>query len=230
MLKFKIDKKTYEALSDEMKAEYEAGDKSGEFVLSVEGLPEADDPAPFIRARDAEKAKHALTKKELAELKAKLDEVPDVEALKADHEKEVGKYKAFTEKSLKDGVAATLAAKISTAPALMKPHLLSRITVDMTGDEPKTVFLGPDGKPDPNYTAEKLSEEFVANADYKAIIIGSKASGGGAPKPAIKPQGGGAPLDGEQNSGEKPDLSKMNPTDFAARIAARKEAEASAAT
>jgi hypothetical protein len=130
----------------------------------------------------------------------------------------------FVDKTLKDSVALSLATKISTAPALLTPKIAERLSVDMSGDEPKTVILGKDGKPDPEMTIEKLQQEVVANPEYKAIIIASKASGaGGAARPLVKPLGGGMPAqDGEQGF----DASKAAPKDLAAKIKERKEAQA----
>lgn len=217
-LAFKINKAKYDALSDDMKAEYIAGDKDGEFVLDVSGLPEPEDTGPLKRALESEKEKHKATKGELATAKQTIAEFPDVEALKTNHEKEVGKYKKFTESALIDGVANEIAGKISTAPKLLAPHIKARLVADMTGDEPVTKVLK-DGKPS-DMTIDQLREEVVANPDFKAILIGSKASGGGAPKAPAKPLGGGAPKDGEQVT----DLSKAPASALVERIQARKAA------
>lgn len=218
-LKYLLNATAYAALDDGHKEFYIAGDKDGEYVLSIDGLPAPEDTGPLKRALQAEKDAHKETKRVLGEANDKIATFPDVEKLKSDHAAETGKLKTFADKTLKDSVATGIASKISTAPGLLSPKIAERISVDMTGDEPKTVFLDKDGKPDPSLTVEKLSEEFVANPDYKAIIIASKASGGGAPlKPTIKPLGGGAPKDGEQQF----DASKAAPKDLAARISERK--------
>lgn len=219
-LAFKINKAKYDALSDDMKGEYIAGDKDGEFVLDVTGLPEPEDTGPLKRALESEKDRHKETKRKLSEAETKISEFPDVEALKKTHETEVGKYKKFTENALIDGVANELAGKISTAPKLLAPHIKARLVADMSGDEPVTKVLK-DGKPS-DMTIDQLREEVVANADFKAILIGSKASGGGAPKAPAKPLGGGAPKDGEQ----APDLSKAPAATLVERIQQRKAANA----
>lgn len=226
MLRFKINKKAYDALSDELKGEYIAGENDGEYVLDVSELPQAEDVGPVKRALEAERNAHKATKAKLSTAETTIAEAPDVEALKATHAKEVGKYKSFTEKTLIDNAALALATKISTAPALLVPHIKSRLIADMTGDEPVTKVLGADGKAS-DLTIDKLGEEFVANGDFKAIIKASNGSGGGTPPtPTVKPLGGGAPKDGEQ--GETPDFSKMKPADLATRIKERKAAEAAA--
>lgn len=228
-LKFTINKAAYDALPDAVKSEYIAGEKDGEFQLDVSGLPQGEDVGPVKRALESERTKNKALKGEKDALQATIDAAPDVAALEAKHAKEVGKYKTFTEKTLLDGTANTLAAKISTVPALMSKELKGRMEVDLTGDEPIVRFKGADGKVDPNLTAEKLSAEYVANKDFSTIIIGSKASGGGAPKPTIKPQGGGAPLVGEQGQGDKPfNWATASAAEIAAKIGTDKAAKAEA--
>lgn len=221
-LKFKIKQADYDKLSDEMKNEYIAGDADGEFVLDVSDLPKPEDTGPLKRALQAEKDKYKTLKGEKDALQAQVDGFEDVEALKASHAKEVGKYKAFTEATLIDGTAMTLATKISTSPKLLAKDIRDRFVVDLSGDQPVVKIKGADGKPSDDMTLEKLQSEVVANPDYKSIIIGSKASGGGAPKTPIKPLGGGAPKDGEQVV----DLSKAPAATLVERIQARKAAQA----
>jgi hypothetical protein len=228
-LKFKINKSAFEKLSDEMKNEYIAGENDGEYVLDVSDLPKGEDVGPVKRALEAEKNKSKGLKAQLDEANGKIEAMPNIDELKANHEKETGKLKTFADKSLRESVATELAAKISTAPALLKPIILARLSVDLSGDEPKTIVLGPDGKPAADFTIDKLREELVANKDYKTIMIGSKATGGGAPGTGTKPLGGGAPKVGEQEDGKVPDLSAMKPDAFAERISARLAAKAEAA-
>lgn len=228
-MKFKINKAAYEKLSPEFKSEYSAGEGDDEFVLDVAGLPAAEDVGPIKRALAKEKETVKTLKGEKDTLQAQIDAAPDVVALTKKHEAEVAKYKNFTEKTLLDGTATTLATKISTVPSLMAKAIKDRLVVDLDGDEPTVRIKGADGKVDANLTTEKLSQEFVANKEYAAIVIGSKASGGGAPKPTAKPQGGGAPLVGEQ-AAEKFDFAKASPQELAAHITATKEAAAASAT
>lgn len=228
-IKFKINKKGYEALGDEVKALYIAGEADGEYVLDVVELPQGEDVDPIKRALESEREAHKATKKSLTETKAALAAAPDVEALKADHAKEVGKYKGFTEKTLVDNAALALATKISTAPALLIPHIKSRLIADVSGDEPVTKVMGADGKPS-DLTIDKLGEEFVANADFKTIIKASNGSGGGMPpKPTVKPFGSGTqPKDGEHGNQAAPDYSKLAPKDLVGALKAKKEAQGQA--
>lgn len=226
-MKFKINAAAYNKLSDELKNEYIAGDNDGEYVLDVTDLPQGEDVGPVKRALEAERNAHKATKTKLSEAQAKIDAAPNVDEINANHAKEVGKYKGFTEKTLIDNAALALATKISTAPAILLPHIKSRLMADVSGDEPVTKVLGADGKPS-DMTLDKLGEEFVANADFKTIIKASNGTGGGTPPaPTIKPLGGGTPpKTGEQ--GQAPDFSKLPPKEFAAHLKAKSEANAQA--
>lgn len=226
-LRFKITKAQYDKLTPEFQGEYIAGETDGEYVLDVTDLPKGEDVGPVKRALEAERTAHKATKTALSEARATIEAAPDVETLKAEHEKETGKLKSFAEKTLVDNAALALATKISTSPSLLLPHIRSRLVTDMTGDEPVTKVLGTDGKVS-DMTVEKLGEEFVANKDFAAIIKASNGSGGGTPpNKSVKPLGSGTqPKDGEQ--GEKPDLSKLSAADMAARIKERKAANAEA--
>lgn len=226
MLAFKINKNKFEALSDEVKKEYIAGDSDGEFVLDVGGLPTPEDTGPLKRALESEKTKSKDLKSKLDDANLKLSEAPNIDELKATHDKEVGKYKTFTEKTLIDSAALKLATEISNSPVVMAKIIKERLATDLTGDEPKTVILGPDGKPSADFTIDKLKTELLATKDYSNILLGSKASGGGAPKLPVKPGGGSTPT-GEQ-SADTPNLSKMSPSDLAAHLKAKKAADAGA--
>lgn len=223
-LKHKIKKSDYDKLSDELKAEYIAGETDGEYVLDVTGLPEPEDTGPLKRS--LERAREDLKKEKAAkaELQSKLDDMPDVEALTTQHKAETGKLSKFVDKTLRDAKALEIATKISTVPALLAPKIAERLGVDMTGDEPKTVILGKDGKPDAEADFDKLSQEFVANPDFKAIIVASKAKGGGAAPGALKSSGGGAPADDDK----KVDLASLDGKALAERLKAQKQASAEA--
>lgn len=226
-LKLKINKAAYDALAPHYQELY-AGD-GDDYTLGVDGL---EDTGALKRAKErlAEEVKE--TKRQLAEAETARDkaasDLTTANATIATHGEQTKKLTDFAHKTLKGSVALGLATKISTVPTVMAKEIAERLSVDLSGDEPKTVILGKDGKPDPALTLEKLGEEYVANKDFAAIIIGSKARGGGAPQqsPAIKPRGGGAPA-GES---DKPfDAAAAKPSDLAARIAERKAAEAASA-
>lgn len=230
-LKLKLKKAQYDKLSDELKNEYKEQD--GEYVLDVDGI---EDTGALKRARDREKQRAddaEAERDELRESNRKLEagKAGDVTKLtkkyetdaataKAESDAAIAKRDGFITKQLKNGLAATIAGALNPkAPKVFIPHLESRITVDLTGDEPKVVILDKDGKPS-KLTAEELQQEFVANKDFAGMIVGSKASGGaGATNNTNR---GGAPV---QNNDQQPaSLATMKPAALAERIKAQKEA------
>lgn len=224
-LKHKLMQSGYDKLSDDLKKEYIAGEKDGEFILDVEGLPAPEDTGPLKRSLERAREDLKNAKKERDDFKSKLDEAPDVEAIKQAHAAETAKLTKFVDNTLRSSKAMEIANKISTAPKLLAPIIAARLQVDMAGDEPKAVILGKDGKPDAAMDFDKLSQELVANPDYKAIIVSSKATGGGAPKSSLNASGGGAPA-GDQD--KSVDLAKMDGKALAERLKAKKASEAAA--
>lgn len=231
-LKKKLTKEEHAKLSDALKAEYiEDGDG---FRLDVDG---DEDTGALKRAKDREAQLRKDAEKEAKELRERLESIEGDDARKKgdiatlekswqsklekqreEYEAKVSKLTAHTTKTLVDNVASQLAHKISNAPALIMPHIKSRLMADFEGDTPVTRVLDKDGKPSA-LTIDELANEFVANKDFSVIITASKASGG-AGKPSQN--GGGAPKFNGQS--DKPaDLSKMNPAELAAHL---KEAKA----
>lgn len=228
-LKKKLSKAEYDKLSDAIKAEYiEDGDG---FRLDIDG---DEDTGALKRAKDREAQLRRDAEAKLREAQEELDRINgddarkkgDIATLekswqkklddtKAEYEGKVSKLTAHTTKTLVDNVATQIATKISNAPALLLPHIKSRLQADFEGDSPVTRVLDKDGKPSA-MTVEELAAEFVANKDFSAIITASKASGG-AGKPSNN-NGGGAP-----NNSDKPaDLASMNPAQLAEHIKASK--------
>ena len=231
-LKLKLKKAAYDKLSDELKAEYKEQD--GEYVLDVDGI---EDTGALKRARDREKQRADDAEAERDELResnrkleaGKAGDVTkltkkydaDIAAMKEEHTGAISKRDSFITRTLKNGLAQRIAAALNPkAPKVFVPHLESRITVDLTGDEPKVVILGADGKPS-TLTEEQLQQEFVANKDFAGMIVGSKASGGAGA--TNNKGGGGAP---SQNNDQQRDasLATMKPSALVERIRANKEA------
>ena len=98
----------------------------------------------------------------------------------------------------------------------MLPHIKNRLVADFEGDEPVTRILGPDGKPS-NMTLDDLEKEFVANKDFSAIIVGSKASGGAGGGEQRRKTGGAS------DSDKKLDLSKAKPFELLEHLKSKKE-------
>jgi hypothetical protein len=222
-LKLKLEKSAFEKLPADVQKEYVEED--GEFVLQVIG---AEDTGALKRAKDHEKAKRLELEGKVVELTETVDTLRSSEQrLKTQHETVVTNLKTQhgqqTEKmqkaltaNLVDNVANGIATNISKAPALLLPHLRARLQADFTGDQPKTVVLDKDGKPSA-LTLDQLKAEFVANPEFAAIIVASKASGGGAPANPATKFGGGAPANGSNNQ-QPADLSKATPQALAAML------------
>lgn len=193
-LKYEID--SLDGLGEAVTGFYEKTD-SGKFRLKVEGI---EDVSGLKKQRD-----ELLAEKKEAQRKAKESEEAarlaaeeaarksgDVDSLDkswqkkhndalAAKEAELGTVKGTLNKILVDNVAVQLATDLALqgSAALLIPHIKSRLEVDMSSGEPKTVVLGPDGKRSA-LTLEELKAEFAGNPAFAPVIAGSKASGGGA--------------------------------------------------
>lgn len=232
-LKRKITKEAFDKLADNIKFEYVADGDS--YVLQTEG---DEDVGPLKRANQRLKDQVELLEQKNDKLTGDLEAINknparkngDIETLTRQMENEkttavaevqakLDRANGFIKTSLLENAAKTLADKISTSPALIRPHIERRLTVDMDGDSPVVKVLGADGKPS-NLTVDKLGEEFVANKDFSSIIRVTKASGGaGSPSSnggAVKP----SPV--QQPGEQPPNYATMNPRDLAAQIKASK--------
>lgn len=231
-VKRKLSKAEFESLSDEAKTMYiENKDRRGEYILDMD----PDFNKELQTVLDTQKTTIADLEGKVAEGTAALAaeqakkiskdgsvSKEDFEAYKTSAEKKyttdtaalnttIGKKDATIKTHLIDNVANGLATKLSKSPKLMLPHVKSRLAVDMSGDEPKTIVLDADGRPSA-FTIQDLEQEFVANKDFADILIGSRASGGNPP-----PSTRGNPL-----SPEKPQsLTSMKPADVVAEMKAR---------
>ena len=203
-LKFKL--KSLEGLDETTAKLYT---KIGEeFVLAVDDLPQQEDTSG-LKAKNAEllaKLKEQKDAKAAADKAAQeaADEaarkVGDVAALEkswgeklAKREAELTALNDSMSGSLKtmlvDNVAQAMASEISVSPTLMMPHIKSRLSVEVQDGKHITRVLDAAGKPSAA-TIDDLKKEFIGNEAFSAVIIGSKATGGQAPKTGA--QGGGA--------------------------------------
>jgi hypothetical protein len=236
-LKRKITKEQFEKLADNIKFEYVADGES--FVLQTEG---DEDVGPLKRANQRLKdqlEREQAARDELADKLEKIEKNParkqgDIDALERQWAKErdeavnavqgkLEKANGFIQKTLLETAAQTLADKISTSPAVMRPHIERRLAVDIEGDAPSIKILDKDGKPSA-LTLDKLGEEFVANKDFSSIIRVTKASGGaGSPSQ----NGGAVKTPGQQQSGNQPpNLANASPADLLAHVQAVKASQA----
>jgi hypothetical protein len=235
-LKKKLTKDEHEKLSDAFKKEYkQVGD---DFVLDIDG---EEDIGALKRAKDHEKSAREIAEKKLKDIedaqKAKDEEIArksgDLVALEksykdkaetdvAKEREKVKKRDAVIERVTVDAAAKDLAHKISNAPNLILPHIRSRMRVEWNDDEPVARILDNTGKPSA-MTLDDLGNEFVANKDFSAIILSSRATGGAR----VPTTGGGAPNvpNPLHQQGNKPaDLARESPSNIVAMLDANKAA------
>lgn len=243
-LKRKITNEQYEALKDDIKAEYK---KLGDhYVLDT------DDATELTNALNGEREKVRSNAEKLTALQRERDELAakieagnhielvkkgDVEALtksydkkiadqKVDFETSTAKFKTMIINSAIDSVATKLATELSTSPNVIMPHIKARLRCDLDGDTPSVKILGIDGNVSA-LTADDLKKEFLTNKDFSSILIGSKASGSaqhstGQRRDASQPQNFNQP-NSTVKLNEVRDV-KLGVSEIKARIAARKEA------
>ena len=97
-------------------------------------------------------------------------------------------------------------------PALMRRAIADRLYVDIVDDAPIVRVFGQDGKASA-LNLDDLRKEFVATPDYAAILISSKATGGGAGSNA-KPNGG---VPGSAGPKRIADMTEVERREFYAR-------------
>ncbi|MFZ1074812.1 MAG: hypothetical protein WAN50_00330 [Minisyncoccia bacterium] len=192
-LKKKITKAEYDALSKAHQELY-SGD-GDEYVLDVEDM---EDNGALKRALDRERAEKKAAKDKLKAAEdaaqaaeeerqrkegdiAKIEESWKKKLDKAtnDGNTRVAQLESHLRSILVDAKAMELAAKISTSPALLVPHIKARLQADLSGDKPVTRVLDADGNVS-DMTIEGLEKFFTNNKEFAPIIIGSKASGAGS--------------------------------------------------
>lgn len=200
IMKFLINKEAFDKLSEELQKEYT--EKEGNFTLKLEGHEEhfvpahkkaeaekhrkaAEDRADAAEATsaklvtDLEAAKG--TPKEAEQIRADLIKThqADMAKLQEDNQKELATLKGREHAALIEVEASAFATEFSTVPALMKGVMAKRLTVGEANGLPILQVLDTDGKVS-NSTIADLRKEILANHEYKPILIGTKANGGGA--------------------------------------------------
>lgn len=238
-LKRKINKATFDALADNIKFEYAADGE--EYVLQTEG---DEDVGALKRANARLKDQNKTLEDKNDELQVKLEKIEtnparkkgDIDALErqwnkdketavAEIQTKLDKRDSFIKTTLLENAAASLADKISKSPALIRPHIERRLTVDIEGDTPVVKVLDKDGKLS-NLTVEKLGEEFVANKDFSSIIRVTQASGGaGSPSSnggAVNNNSATPQQHGQDGINGPVDLSKLTPQQMAEHVKAKK--------
>ncbi|WP_330113919.1 hypothetical protein SA496_14190 [Pseudomonas sp. JS3066] len=200
MLKFQLD--SLEGLDEFQHALYT--EKDGKYVLNIEGLPQPEDVSGLKN-----KVNELLAEKKAAEKKAQeaadtarreAEEAArksgNVEALEKSWQEKYSRRETELStqleaerntlqsqiKSLTVGRTATdLAAELAiqgSAKALL-PHIERRLGMDIRDGKPTVVVLDAAGNPSAA-TLDELKAEFTNDPAFAPLIVGSKASGGGA--------------------------------------------------
>lgn len=196
MLKRRITKEQFEALSADFQAEYKKAAGSDNYDLDTEDGASDE----LKKAKDREKKRADEAERKAQEAEARLEELEgkqtgalDADAvtkLKADHKAALEKLKtdgvaALTakhkqlEEVMLDSEAMRIATELSIVPDIFKEQVRKRLALEEVDGKPVLKVLGEDGSPT-DMKLEALSEEMFANEKFAPILSGSRASGGGA--------------------------------------------------
>ncbi|AMW36126.1 scaffold protein [Xanthomonas phage XAJ2] len=225
--KLKLNKDAWAALSDEHKALYVEDGKGG-YKLEVDDSEVAEE---MRRARDREKQRADEAQTAADEIRARLEEIEgnnarktgDIQTIENSWKEKLRLAEAAKDTKINalqnqlgvllvDNIAATIAAEISVSPALILPHIKQRLSADLDGDAPSTRVLDSAGKLSA-LSVDELKQEFIDNADFAPIIIGSKASGSGAT--GGNKGGGAAKKPSDYTEQERTELYRRDPAKFA---------------
>lgn len=237
-----------DGLSDDVKKEYT--EKDGKFYLDLEGLDDHPGVGALKRAKDHEKGLRQKAEEKQREVEDKVTQLEgtieelrtgaipkgDVDALKKSYDDKAqkqqkefddkyGKLNGQIEKVMLDSKALEMATEISTAPALLIPHIRSRLKLEDVDGELAVQVVDIAGKPSAA-SLDDLKKEMLQNKTFAPILIGSKASGGGANGGS---GGGGASSKklGEMNESERRAFAKDDPEGFRKAVAEAQQASKS---
>lgn len=189
-------------------------------------------------ARDRKKAEDRVKALE-TELSAKETEIEDIrkgaipkadvealeKSIKGKYEKTISERDATiaglsgqVDEHLKDATVARIASELfDKHSALGAPHIAARLSVvDENGKRVLKVLK--DGQPSA-MTTDDLKKEFLQDKSFAGILVGSRASGGGA--------NGGGGGSGAPAGGPVLDAAKASPKELVAHLQAKKDAGAS---
>jgi len=239
-MKLKITEEEHGALSEALQEQYKQdGDN---FVLQVEGL---EDTGALKRAKDHEKEARKKAEQEAKELRENLKGLQDqldglkdadsrkkgdVEAIekslkdkmaKLEQEKaeEMTKLQKVLEKNTIDSTARALASELSgDAADIILPHIRSRLGFELEDGNAKVRVLDDAGNPTAD-SIDDLKNFFFTSDRFAPIVVGSKASGGGAA--GAKGRGGATQKKlSEMNATEEALFARQNPEKYEQMLAA----------
>lgn len=195
-MKYQVE--SLDGLDDGLKPFYEAGESG--FTLNIEkytdhkvssstnGLAAKVDELLSEKKSEQEKRRLAEDKaaREAEELARKNGDIDALEkSWKEKHETalsqskgEVDELRTSINNLLVDKVSATLSAQF-ISPAVVEPHIKSRLAVDTKDGKPRTIVVDREGKPSA-MTLEELVDSFKNDDAFKPLVKATEASGGGA--------------------------------------------------
>lgn len=227
-LKKQITKAEYDNLPEDFRKEYKAQGEN--FVLDIEG----DDGTDWKHKREIEAEHRRRAEEKAKKLQDEVDDmrrgaIPkgDVEALENSWKTKV----AEAEQRGKDregellGVIAQTSvtnvanevAQIFMAPAAMVPMIRGRLKSEIVNGVATTRVLDKNGQPSA-LTLEDLKNEFKNDATLAPVLVGSKASGGGAGG-GNGGQGAGGKKLSDMNDKERKELYQRDPAEFRRLVA-----------
>jgi hypothetical protein len=239
-LKKQIDEATWKKLSEHLQGEYKKND-DGSYTLDVEG---DEDTGALKRAKDHEKEQRKAAEALLRETKKKLDDLTEEhetlqtqmktkgderltatekawQAKLAKREQELNDQLGTLQKVLKANTVDTVAMQLATELAgdnaeIMLPHIQRRLSADIVDGKAVTKVLGADGSVSA-LNPDELKKEFLSNTRFSAIVVGSKASGGGAG--GTRKSGSVPKKLSEMSATEEAQFANANPGDYARMVA-----------
>lgn len=234
-MKRKISKEEFDKLSDVKKEDYK--EKNGSYFLDIEDDDEAI--VSLTQAKENEKNRRKELQKELDTLKEQIQEITneknrktgDVEALENSWKErltkreteltsELNKLRSSVINTSRDNLLTQLASKLAKSDShrLFKKGIEDRIHSEFDGEKVVHRILDKEGKPSA-LGIEDFEKEILANKEFSSILVASKASGAGGSD--TKKLGAGSP----PNAEKPPLLANMKPSEIAAGITARKQAQ-----
>ena len=228
----------YNALPDNAKAIFEAGDDGNYKLKEPDSKPDTkNDNGELKRALDRERQQRKDLQKMVDDFKKKDDDDSvldakkkgDIELLEKSWASKMDKLKqeadaalkaknSFIQKQLVDSVANEVARSVSKDHfAIVLPHVKQRLQADLEADVPTTRVLDADGNIS-SMSIGDLEKEFLANPVFAPIITASKATGGnGVPSK----QRNGVTFD----SSEPVDLSTIDPKQLGQMIKSKVDSQ-----
>jgi hypothetical protein len=192
-LKKQLSKQEFDALREDLKSEYVPTANGYRLDLSDDSdslaLKNAKDRESQLRHEAEERLLAAQTELEKLTAESGARGKQDLETMRkawekqaADKEKaaqvKIDKLAAFAQNSLIDNVANRLASELFTpnSAKLLTPHVRARLGADLESETFSTKVLDKNGKAS-ILTTEDLKKEFLADKEFSAFLLGSKASG-----------------------------------------------------